>query len=196
MIKKLVDTDEFMLLEISDIEMYGRPIKDMSAVESPVLAVLILEYIKVHDFEIDECINENPGMYESMVFPLNGRVYAAIFLATVCEQAVLRVRAFIMENYNENPFEMAYAYDFDSLCNLEDFIRSRVITKTDKSALYKFKNKYCYVTCDAIIGLCEYFINARQMSLCVLDEHGEAIISSDAYDKIFSYVFCSEAEIQ
>jgi len=175
-------------MELRGIEVDGRPLKDFRGTQFPdLLAAHIKEYIKEQDAEVLERICENPEMYKWVIFPLNGVIYAVIFMVAFSAQAFQLVREFI--NKIRNPFDMAYAYVFDSLDMIEGFIKNRAITKTDESSLYKIDNKFYYMTSDELHGLDEFFITGRLMSMCVINEHGDLMIGDDAYEKICSYIY-------
>jgi len=192
MVKKLIDTQEFMLLEISEIEIDGIPLDDDRVRYLPELPIHILNYIRHKDYDIDECINENPGLYELIVIPFNAKAYAAFYLVTERETSLDMITRFIEQLHKTIHSDEVIAYEFEDLCELEGFIKARVITKTDKSALYKYKNKIFYVTSKALSRLSEYFIYPQTLSICVLDEHGEKIINEDAFEKLCSYVRASQ----
>jgi hypothetical protein len=189
MIKKLIDTDDYMFIEVSGIKYDGLPLTAESVKTSPYFPVAVLDYIKQQDAYIDVCIEDNPGVYDAIIFPMSGNAYAAIFPMSKREQACMNVCAFVMEKSKNDLFGIVYAYDFDELSELERFIESNVITRTDDSALFKFGGIFCYVTSEALSRLSEFFINERRISRHVLNEHGDVFINENAYEKLSSYLF-------
>lgn len=188
MIRKIINRREIIFLELKNLEINGKPLTNFKCTQfSETLAVHIKEYIKKQDAEVFTLVCENPELYNWMVFPLKGVVYAIIFMVAVSAQALQFIREFI-QNYC-NPHDLAYAYVFDSLEMIEGFIKNRVITKTDDSSLYRIGNKLYYMTNDEFHGLSEFFITGRLMSMCMINERGDVIISDDAYQKICSYLY-------
>lgn len=188
MIRKIIDTEELVFMELKDIEMNGKPLKDFFCSRYPeMLAVHIKEYIKAQDTDILRRVRKNPDLYKWIIFPMNGMIYAAFFMVIVSEQVFQIVREVTAQFRNQ--LNLAYAYVFDSLDMIEDFIANRVVTKTDESSLYKINNKFYYMTSDELHGLSEFFITGKLMSMCVINEHGDVIISDDAYGKICSYLY-------
>jgi hypothetical protein len=175
-------------MELKDLVMDGVPLENIKDAQFPdILALHIKEYIKEQDADVLERIRKNPDLYKWIIFPLNGSVYAAVFIVTVSSQAFQLINEFISEC--RNPFNMAYAYVFDSFDMIEGFIQNRAITKTDESSLYRIGSKLYYMASDELYGLSEFFITGQKMSMCVINERGDVIIGNDAYGKICSYLY-------
>lgn len=184
MIKKLIDTHELKLLEINKIKICGKDICIESIKDLPEFVPIIIVFLLEQDFEYEKIIKEIPAQYNAMIFPIQGKAYAAFFPAERLEKAYSDVMACIERLYPDP----VYAHEFNELNELEDLIKTNTIARTKKSALYKKNNRYCYVTNIALAQLTEYFINPRPLQMNDISTHCEKIIGEDAYDKILSYV--------
>jgi len=184
MIKKLIDTNELMLLEIDKINICGRDICIKAIKDLPVFVPIIIVFLLEEDYEYEKLLQKIPSQYNALIFSVQGKAYAAFFPVSNSDKAYADVMAYIGQLYPDP----VYAHEFRDLNELEDLIKARVIAKTEKSALYKKNNTYCYVTNSALNRLQEYFINPQPLLMDDITKHCEKIIGKDAYDKILSYV--------
>jgi hypothetical protein len=188
MVKKLIDTNDLKLLEVSGLTINGRSVSDDAVKYLPGFPLVVLHIISKLDNEYEKYLRMIPEQYSAIVFPINNKAYAAFFPVASGAKAYDRVMTCMGRIYPDNPGGSVYAHEFNSLCELEDLVKSRIITKTDTSALYKHNNSYWYLTSEALVRLNEHFIKSRPMALCIFNEHGEQLIGGDAYEKILSYV--------